>query len=102
MMEDWIDIRCDPAHAKREREKARALRKTDWWRAKIAAGVCHYCKRNVGAENLTLDHVLPVARGGKSTRGNCVPCCKECNSSKKAYTPAEQVLARLFPEGDAQ
>ena len=100
-MDDWIDIQADPAHVRREREKARALRKTGWWRAKIAAGVCHYCKRNVGAENLTLDHVLPVARGGRSTRGNCVPCCKECNSAKKAYTPAEQVLARLFPEESA-
>lgn len=101
-MEGWIDIQADPLHVKREREKARALRKTDWWRSKIAAGVCHYCKRNVGAANLTLDHVLPVARGGKSTRGNCVPCCKQCNSEKKAYTPAEQVLARLFPEENAQ
>jgi 5-methylcytosine-specific restriction endonuclease McrA len=101
-MEDWLDIHSDPQHVKREREKARALRKTDWWRAKIAAGVCHYCKCEVGAENLTLDHVLPLSRGGKSTRGNCVPCCKRCNSEKKAYTPAEQVLARLFPGEDGR
>ena len=54
------------------------------------------------SENLTLDHVIPVARGGKSTRGNCVPCCKDCNSKKKAYTPAEQILNQLFPGGDPQ
>ena len=97
-MEDWLDLNPDPAHVRREREKARELRKTDWWRALVAKGVCHYCHRNVGAENLTLDHVVPVSRGGRSTRGNCVPCCKECNNAKKSYTPAEQVLARLFPD----
>ena len=96
-MADWLDLNPDHAHVKREREKARALRKTDWWRAQIAAGVCHYCHKKVGAANLTLDHVVPVARGGRSTRGNCVPCCAACNASKKAYTPAEQILDQLFP-----
>ena len=98
MAEDWLDINADPVHVKRERAKARGLRATDWWRAQLAKGVCHYCHQNVGAENLTMDHVIPVARGGRSTRGNCVPCCKECNNSKKAYTPAEQILNRLFGE----
>lgn len=96
-MEDWVDIQVDPVHVKREREKARELRKTDWWRAKIAAGVCHYCGKKVGAENLTLDHVIPVARGGRSTRGNCVPCCKDCNNRKRYLTPAEQILDDIFP-----
>ena len=96
-MSDWIDINADSVHTKREREKARALRKTAWWQSRIANGVCHYCGKNVGAENLTMDHVIPVSRGGKSTRGNCVPCCKECNNNKKSLTPAEQILSSLFP-----
>lgn len=94
-MSDWIDLRPDPAHVKRERKKARALRATDWWHGQLAAGVCHYCGRKVGAENLTLDHVVPVSRGGRSTRGNCVPCCRECNASKKFYTPAEMLIDNL-------
>ena len=85
------------ATIKRERERARELRKTDWWRALLDKGECHYCHRKVGAENLTLDHVIPVSRGGRSTRGNCVPCCKECNNNKKALTPAEMILQELFP-----
>ena len=98
-MDSWIDLNPDPAHVKREREKARALRATDWWRAQIAAGVCRYCGRKVGAAALTMDHVIPVARGGKSVRSNCVPCCKRCNAEKRAATPAELVLDELFPEG---
>lgn len=93
-----IFFEADRDHSRREREKARELRKSDWWKAKIAAGVCHYCARKVGAENLTMDHVIPVGRGGRSTKGNCVPCCKECNNSKRAKTPAEMILEELFPE----
>ena len=100
-MADWLDLNPDPAHVKRERAKARELRATDWWRAQIAKGECHYCHRKVGAENLTMDHVIPIARGGRSTRGNCVPCCAECNASKKAYTPAEQILDQLFTQPES-
>jgi 5-methylcytosine-specific restriction endonuclease McrA len=38
---------------------------------------------------LTLDHIVPVARGGRSTKGNCVPACKECNNRKKHLLPIE-------------
>jgi 5-methylcytosine-specific restriction endonuclease McrA len=51
-------------------------------------------------EHLTLDHVVPVARGGKSTRGNCVPCCRECNRGKSLHTPAEILLDRIRREKD--
>lgn len=98
-MDGWIDMQADPAHVRREREKARALRKTDWWRAQLQKGVCHYCGRAVGAASLTMDHVVPVARGGRSVKSNCVPCCKECNNSKRAYTPVEMLLERLDAGG---
>jgi len=92
---DWIDIQKDEAHVKREREKARVLRASHWWQQQISAGVCHYCKNKVGAENLTMDHVVPVARGGCSTKGNVVPACKTCNNKKTYHTPAEDILAQL-------
>jgi hypothetical protein len=38
---------------------------------------------------LTMDHIVPVVRGGRSTKGNVVPCCKECNSRKKYLLPVE-------------
>ncbi len=68
---------------RREKERARWLRRSRWWQQKIAAGVCHYCGRHVGPAKLTMDHVVPLARGGKSTKANCVPCCKDCNTRKK-------------------
>lgn len=98
-MSEWIDIRKDGQHVAREREKARALRKTAWWRQQVQAGVCHYCGKRVGAAALTLDHVVPVSRGGASTKGNVVPACDACNKGKKYLTPAEQILERLEQDG---
>ena len=74
---------------KAERSKARSLRKTRWWQQKTASGICYYCGNKVGFANLTMDHVIPLARGGRSTRDNLVPCCKECNNRKKSSIPAE-------------
>lgn len=94
-MGEWIDIRKDERHVAREREKARALRKSAWWRQQLQAGVCHYCGKKVGAAALTLDHVVPVARGGTSAKGNVVPACEGCNRNKKYLTSAELILAQL-------
>ena len=98
-MNGWFDMSVDAGYIKREREKARSLRKTDWWRALLQKGVCHYCGREVGADALTMDHVIPLARGGKSVKSNVVPCCKDCNSNKKTALAVEAILDRLFPGG---
>jgi len=47
---------------------------------------CAYCGSD---DTLTIDHVLPVSRGGKSQFENCVAACKECNSNKGNRTPSE-------------
>ncbi len=96
--DDWIDIRRDDSHIARERKKARELKKSAWWNALLQKGICHYCGQKFPPEELTMDHLVPVARGGKSTRGNIVPCCRACNADKKYYTPAELIMKRLENE----
>lgn len=44
--------------------------------------VCQYCSEPVNRKFATLDHVLPVSLGGKSTFENCVCACAKCNSAK--------------------
>lgn len=73
----------------REKAKARKLRASQWWKRKCADGVCYYCKQKVAPKELTLDHIVPIIRGGKSTKGNVVPVCKECNNKKKYMLPIE-------------
>jgi hypothetical protein len=46
---------------------------------------CVYC----GDVATTMDHVLPLVRGGTNHEGNLAPCCKRCNSSKAGWTVVE-------------
>jgi len=50
---------------------------------------CQYCGVQPGAEELTIDHVLPRSQGGASTWDNCVLACVACNSRKADRTPAQ-------------
>ncbi len=43
---------------------------------------CQYCGNQFGRDNLTLDHVLPVSRGGKTNWENIVTACAPCNNAK--------------------
>ena len=67
---------------RREKARARALRQSAWWKRRIADGICFYCRGQVGGRALTMDHIVPLGRGGRSARGNVVPACKACNSRK--------------------
>ncbi|MDX2303017.1 MAG: HNH endonuclease [Microscillaceae bacterium] len=49
-------------------------------------GKCQYCG---STKDLTLDHVIPRSKGGRSTWDNLVTACKHCNSKKGDYTPEE-------------
>ncbi|MDA8169715.1 MAG: HNH endonuclease [Nitrospiraceae bacterium] len=93
-----------PEEIKKERQKARELRASAWWKRKKEKGVCHFCGRQFKPGELTMEHVVPLARGGKSTKANLVPCCKECNNRKKYLLPLEweDYLKRLAaPDDDA-
>lgn len=79
----------DDAFLYRERQKARELRDSQWWKRQLARGRCHYCGKSYPPKILTMDHIVPLSRGGKSTKGNVVPTCKACNSKKKYMLPIE-------------
>ena len=94
MKDDWINIEADKNHIKKEKAKAKELRKKNWWKNLIQKGTCHYCHKKFKPTVLTMDHIVPLARGGKSTKGNIVVACKECNSQKKYLTPVDLFLKR--------
>jgi 5-methylcytosine-specific restriction endonuclease McrA len=48
---------------------------------------CQYCGVAPGLEQLTLDHVVPLSRGGGSGWENVVTCCVRCNRRKADRTP---------------
>jgi len=90
MINDFFSLdSIDEALIRVERSKARELRRSRWWQQKTSTGTCWYCGQKVEFKNLTMDHVIPLARGGRSTKDNLVPCCKECNIKKKSSLPVE-------------
>ncbi|MBI5557886.1 MAG: HNH endonuclease [Deltaproteobacteria bacterium] len=88
-MDDFVFTGVDEAAINREKAKARELRKSSWWKNRIAAGICYYCGGKFLAKELTMDHLIPLARGGTSSKGNLVPACKGCNNKKKTLLPLE-------------
>ena len=79
----------EEADLKRERRKARELRESQWWKRRMAKGQCYYCGSSTPPKELTMDHIVPISRGGKSSRGNVVPCWKTCNNMKKQLLTME-------------
>jgi 5-methylcytosine-specific restriction endonuclease McrA len=47
-------------------------------------GRCHICGGFPGESELTLDHIVPLARGGKHTHENLAVACLSCNCAKGA------------------
>lgn len=85
---DALFISVDPDSMDRERRKAKLLKQSAWWKNRIGMGLCAYCGKRVPPKALTMDHKTPLVRGGRSTRGNCVPACLTCNQQKQNL-PAE-------------
>ena len=82
-------IPADDAHIAREKNKAKDLRRSQWWKRKRSSGRCHYCRDSFPVADLTMDHVVPLSRGGLTVKSNVVPCCKDCNSRKQSLLPIE-------------
>ncbi len=83
----------DEQHIKIEKSKVRMAKKSRWWQQKCAPGLCHYCGKKFAVKELTLDHIVPLARGGKTKPGNVVPSCRDCNQAKGVDTPVDIILS---------
>lgn len=62
-------------------------------------GCCSYCNQKLNPfTEFTVDHVVPVSRGGTHELGNLVPCCRSCNSSKSAQDVDSFMSQSIAPE----
>ena len=82
------------AHLQTERLKAKQLRSTKWWKQKLEEGICYYCQKTFTTDKLTMDHKLPLARGGYSSKSNIVISCQDCNTKKGTKTSVDFVLEK--------
>jgi len=58
---------------------------------------CQYCGRRFSTSELTLDHVVPRSRGGRSVWENVVCACVRCNAKKGGRLPEEAGLTLVTP-----
>jgi 5-methylcytosine-specific restriction endonuclease McrA len=68
------------------------LSAAEWrWLCEVYDHRCAYC--GAPTDDLTLDHVMPLAQGGSNTLSNVVPACRACNTDKGARTPEQADMA---------
>ena len=63
---------------------------------------CYWC----GMDADTVDHIIPVAKGGTDVDDNLVAACRKCNFSKRDKLPDEFIMEKmrrgsLFSETDS-
>lgn len=98
-MHDWnvhqyvSDHSANRVKKYRDRRKAAGLPQQQWFNAKIKSevmaktgGLCSYCGTS---ENITIDHMTPLHRGGSDNISNLQPACRACNADKRNMTHAE-------------
>ena len=59
---------------------------------------CQYCNTPYTKHNLTLDHVLPISKGGKTSWTNIVAACGPCNTRKGNKTHMKPVKSPYAPD----
>ncbi len=60
---------------------------------------CQYCGAQPSRKELTVDHILPRSRGGRTVWENVTTACKRCNGRKGSRTPEEANMRLLSPPG---
>jgi 5-methylcytosine-specific restriction endonuclease McrA len=56
---------------------------------------CQYCAARPGLKQLSIDHVIPVSKGGENSWENCVVSCVRCNTRKGNRTPEQANMPLL-------
>lgn len=50
---------------------------------------CQYCGKKFPASKLSIDHIIPKSRGGKTNWSNVITACNPCNTKKGGHLPSE-------------
>lgn len=101
---EWARLHPDALRRRQHRRRARERGATgDWtpaeWAHLVASygGTCAYCGRKAP---LTVDHRVPLFRGGANSIDNILPACSPCNK-RKGYRDEAEFRAEVVHEGSS-
>lgn len=81
-----------PAVVRLNNSVQRSRQRVKFSRANVLSrdkGRCQYCGTRLPSDQLTYDHVIPRAQGGKTVWENIVMSCVPCNAAKANRTPQQ-------------
>jgi 5-methylcytosine-specific restriction endonuclease McrA len=58
--------------------------------------ICAYCGDHYAEADLTVEHIVPVSRGGQHTWTNVVTACRSCNTRKGNRRPEEAHMPLVY------
>lgn len=89
--EEWKILHRGQSQRRRSRKKAldTGTVTVAVVRAIYAKTHCHYCQNFIGSEHRTMEHMIPLSRGGLHDAANLTMACSACNSKKQALTETE-------------
>lgn len=59
--------------------------------------ICSQCyKPIIGKKNVVIDHIMPLAKGGRNHVSNCTACCRKCNSEKSDIVDHRVLKGKIF------
>ncbi len=56
---------------------------------------CYWCSRPIEQHTATIDHVIPLSRGGSNAASNCVLTCYDCNQERGNRDVFAEIAADL-------
>jgi len=97
----WVKTRRGKLMKKVNQIRHRARRKNaqgnftinEWLEIRNRSPMCPACGRFVECENLTVDHIIPITKGGTNYISNIQPLCALCNSTKNNFVMEAKVYA---------
>jgi 5-methylcytosine-specific restriction endonuclease McrA len=96
---------CEKVDRRTQRKPSYAKQRESLWRRGLRR--CYYCELQLTMargfpHSMTLDHKMPLSRGGRNSPENYVAACRPCNNDKGDMTLDEYLLARRRRARDAR
>ncbi len=96
--EPYFEIDPDPETAKRirkERDKARALKRTPWWKQQLHKGRCHYCGNSISAGPIVYGPLGAAGPRREIDQGQHRPVLSRVQSKKEAGNTSGNRFAQV-------